>query len=129
MDREWPFFDTYAVADLHEILGLNRERMMAGNGTRDVDRDPVEVAVIETLAVLVAAGKEWVRPGELSRMLRTSKGVEAGAPQLGALLGSLGLEKRSNNRGAWYLLPDEAGLAALRGDSGVVPTDALVEQA
>ena len=128
MDREGPFFDTYAVAKLHDILALDRERVMGRSGSEDAGRDPVEAAVVETLAVLIAAGRVRVRPAELSGILRTGKGVTVKPPQLGALLGSLGLQRGRDNVGAWYELPSEAALAALRGDSGAVPTDALVEQ-
>ena len=110
-DSVWPLFDTLAVGDLADILGLTRERITdALHGSADTVG---EDAVISLIYELSTAGKSAVQPGEMSGLLRR-QGIEAKPPQVGALLGTLGLEKTRTKLGASYLLPEPGDLDAWR---------------
>jgi len=105
-DQVWPYFDTYAVADLMDILGLDRDRVM--RGVQDHEETDKLDLLREEIAVLVGEGVNGIHPGNFSKRLEERRGLRIAPQQLGHLLSELGLPKTPKRTGAWYFLPTPA---------------------
>jgi len=109
-DSIWPFYDTYAVADLVDVLGLTRESIVGKTGGRDPERDASVVR--EAIIDAVQAGSEWLQPGNFALTIAEKYGLRISGPQLGWVLGELGLPRTKRNTGTYYQLPAREELEA-----------------
>lgn len=109
VDDIWPYYDTYAIADLADVLGLTRESIMGGGGV-DTEKEmkAVRTAVIEA----VREGSEWLMPGNFAETINTKHGLNLSSPRLGKYLGELGLPRTKRSAGSYYQLPPLDGLEA-----------------
>lgn len=102
----FPYFDTGVVVDPYEVIGLTREKIMAGART---DQDLADVEWIQAIVEeLRAEGHEWVSPGQLSLRLkheRDPKKRRIISPQnVGQLLRQIGLLPTRKSDGMYYQL-------------------------
>jgi hypothetical protein len=101
--RIWPYYDTYAVASLADVLRIDRESVI---GSGRVDKTVTELPIVrQAVIAAVEAGSQWIQPGNFVWTIQETYQLEISPPQLGKYLAGLGLPRTKQSSGTFYQLP------------------------
>lgn len=97
------FYDTFAVAPLADVLGINKESILKSSRPDTTEKD---LSIIrQAIAAEVKNGIGAIRPGNFVLTLSADYKLDISAPKLGKYLTELGLPKYNRNVGVMYSLP------------------------